>query len=85
MASISFPVGRTKFIFEGTSPLPISQYDSYIRSFREENIENQWPGVPAGTIWSSYFPGMGSLNSFVDLTPGRHYEVDALIPFILEY
>lgn len=85
MASISFPIGRTKFIFEGTTPIPINTFESNIRSVREENIENEWPGVPAGAIWSSYFPGMNPLNSFVVLTPQRNYEVDAIIPFTLEY
>jgi len=86
MASINFNVGRTKFIFEGATNIGFKQFDSYIRSIREYNEEGDFPNVPAKAIWSSYFPGLQDiLNIIHEFKPGREYEVDAKVPFTLEY
>jgi hypothetical protein len=86
MASINFAVGRTKFVFEGTTPIDLNAFDSFIISIREHNEEGDYPNIPAKSIWVSYFPGLQSaLNGINKFTPGRTYEVDAKIPFTLEY
>lgn len=85
MASINFDVGRTQFIFEGTSSIDLAPYDSLIYSVRRLNIDGEFPGVPAGEIWGAYWPGSNNLNRFFTFDPGRKYEVNARVPFTLEY
>ena len=87
MASINFDIGRTIFTYEGTQPQPINKYDQYIKIVRRPNILGEFQGVPPDTIWPSYLPGpaCAGLNYFEEFTPGRKYEVTALVPFTLEY
>lgn len=86
MASINFNLGRNKFVYEGTSVIPFSQFNDSIICIRELNEDGDFPGIPAHSIWSSYFPGIEDiLNAVKEFRPGRTYEVDAKIPFTLDY
>lgn len=89
MASINFNVGKTRFIFEGTVSIRFEQFDDFVHIIREWNEDGDFPGIPEKSIWSSYFPGFKGeqdiLNRIHEFKPGREYEVDAKVPFTLEY